>query len=79
MTLWTFSPIEDIRGDRGEDYVTATITATLSDDTVEAYQKILAANGFTGDFQIQKKIVDGKEYIVDFSFVMDSEIAFLIK
>lgn len=76
---WTFSAIENIYGDREEDYSSATICVSLSDDMIEAYQKILAANGFNGDFQIQKKIVDGKECIVDFSFVMDSEIKFLIR
>lgn len=76
---WTFSAIENIYGDKGEDYSSATICVSLTDDIIEAYQKVLAANGFNGDFQIQKKIVDGKECIVDFSFVMDSEIKYFIR
>jgi len=50
----------------------------LTDDLIEKYQDALKQNGFTGDWQIMSKTVEGKEYKVDFTFVSDAYINYYI-
>jgi len=76
---WSYSPVKDLSDDEGDDFVAFLVTVDLTDETVEAYTKALADNGFAGDFQIRKKVVDGVTYIVDFSFVPDGQLHYVIQ
>ena len=55
------------------------MTVPLTDDLVRQYQSKLSANGFLGDWQIMSKEIAGKRFIVDFTFVPDSQIQYLIQ
>lgn len=76
---WTYSSIEDTSKDAGDDYESIIVTAPLTDDTVAQYQSKLSANGFSGDTQLMSKAMSGKRFIVDFSFVPDSQIQYMIQ
>lgn len=75
---WTLSPIHDMNGSEEDDFVSVTINVDVQDNLVEKYQTELRFADFSGDFQLMKKTVNGKEHIVDFSFVPDSEIRYII-
>lgn len=76
---WDATAIEDLSEDSGDDYKSISVTAKLTDDLIGAYQSKLAANGFSGDWQLMSKEIAGKKYTVDFSFVSDSQIQYLIR
>lgn len=76
---WDYTIIEDLSKDIGDDYESILLTASMSDHLVQQYQSKLSANGFSGDWQIMSKEIAGKRFIVDFSFVPDSQIQYLIQ
>jgi len=75
---WTFSQITDCTTEDEDEYISVLVTADLTDELVEQYQSLLSSNGFGGDWQIKRKIISGKEHCVDFTFVTDSEIRYII-
>ncbi len=75
---WNYSAVENVSTSDEGDYIQVLLTMRLDDDIIEKYQKALKENGFTGDWQIMKKNIGGKEHYVDFSFVQDGNINYLI-
>lgn len=70
---WEFSQITDSTDDKGEDYFLITITVTATQNMLNQYRDILTANGFAGSDQIMRKMVNGREYCVDFTFAESSD------
>lgn len=75
---WTYTPIEEVNTSEEDDYICIMVGMELTDDLIEKYQDALKQNGFTGDWQIMSKTVEGKEYKVDFTFVSDAYINYYI-
>jgi len=75
---WTYTPITDYSNNREADYVSTNIHVPLNDDLIAAYQQQLKLNGFSGDFQIMRRIQGNVQYIVDFTFVSDNEIVYYL-
>ncbi len=76
---WKFSPVFECSTNESDEFKAVIITVDLTDDLVDRYMDVLAGEGFSGDFQLQKKIIDGMDYIVDFSFVPEKQIQYLIR
>lgn len=70
---WTYGEIVSSATDETDEYVAIHLYVKGSEETVEKYRADLAAEGFTGDWQIQKKVIGGKEHAVDFTFFFDDE------
>ncbi|MCQ2449489.1 MAG: hypothetical protein MJ132_04795 [Clostridia bacterium] len=75
---WDYTVIEDLYKNSEDEYDSIILTASLSDDLIEKYQSKLKANGFSGDWQLMSKEMGGKKYTVDFTFVSDSQIQYII-
>jgi len=74
--MWEYSPITDYFTDEVEGYDLITVSFKMvSEDIVGKYIKDLEKAGFTGDWQIQRKKINGKEYVADFTFFFDGEDA----
>lgn len=72
--VWDYSPLVDSDSEETDEYVVIRNRyKTVDENTVDAYVKKLEANGFHGDFQIQRKTIGGKEYTVDFTFVFEGD------
>lgn len=70
---WTYGEIVSSATDETDEYVAIHLYVKGSEETVEKYRADLAADGFTGDWQIQRKVIGGKEHAVDFTFFFDDE------
>lgn len=70
---WEFSQITDSTDEVGEDYFLITITVTATQNMLNQYRDILTANGFSGSDQIMRKMVNGQEHCVDFTFAESSD------
>lgn len=70
---WTYGEIVSSSTDESEEYVIINLYVKGSEESADKYRAELEANGFTGDWQIQRKTIAGREYIVDFTFFFESE------
>lgn len=70
---WEFSQITDSSDDEGDDYFLITITVSATQNMLNQYRDILTANGFSGSDQIMRKMINAKEYCVDFTFAESSD------
>lgn len=69
--MWTLSPIKDTSDEDTAEYLRISISIDATEDMLEKYIELLKINGFSGDCQIQRKTLNGTEYVVDFTFALD--------
>ena len=58
--------------DEEDEFVAINLQVEATAENVEQYRYKLEADGFTGDWQIQRKYIDGHEHVVDFTFSLDN-------
>lgn len=79
---WELCPIKDINTEETDEGVSLYMSVDATLEMLDEYHRILEANGFAGDYQIKKKLVDGHEYNVDYSFAdpgSDCQIHYYIR
>lgn len=80
---WTLCPITRIYDPGWDEYDAACVCVQPTEAMVDQYQALLKAGGFTGDWQLMHKTIDGKECTVDFTFALsegeDCSINFAIE
>lgn len=79
---WPYSEILSSNSDETDEYFIHYVYVRGTENDVNSYNDLLASNGFSGDWQIRRKHIASKEYVVDFSFAFDGddvELHYLIK
>lgn len=70
---WEFTPVTDSYDDEGDDYFLISITVSATHEMLRKYKETLASSGFSGSDQIMRKIINGVEHCVDFTFAEESD------
>lgn len=75
---WTYTAVKEVSTSEEDEYLCVMVAMKLTDDFIEEYQEVLSNNGFTGNWQIMEKQINGKTHKIDFTFVSDEYINYYI-